>query len=35
MFDIHWAQARKLDFLRGLERLTQDRYAICVTRPLR
>lgn len=33
MFDIHWAQARKMDFLRGLERLTQDRFAICVRKP--
>jgi ubiquinone/menaquinone biosynthesis C-methylase UbiE len=32
LLDIHWAQARKLDLLRGLERLTQDRYAICATR---
>lgn len=31
--DIHWAQARKLPVLRALERLTQDRYAICVTKP--
>ncbi|HEV7276465.1 MAG TPA: class I SAM-dependent methyltransferase [Devosiaceae bacterium] len=31
--DIHWAQARKLPLMRALERLTQDRYAICVTKP--
>lgn len=30
---IHWAQARKMPFWRALERLTQDRFAICVTRP--
>ncbi|WDR06314.1 hypothetical protein PSQ90_02280 [Devosia rhodophyticola] len=32
---IHWAQARKMRPLQGLERLAQDRYAICVTKPLR
>jgi ubiquinone/menaquinone biosynthesis C-methylase UbiE len=32
--DIHWAQARKMPFLRGLERMVQDRFAICVTKPL-
>ncbi|WP_132955588.1 methyltransferase domain-containing protein [Rhizobium sp. BK251] len=31
--DIHWAQARKMPFLRGLERLVQDRYAICAVKP--
>jgi len=30
---IHWPQARKMTFWRGLERLTQDRFAICVTKP--
>ena len=30
---IHWPQARKMPFWRGLERLTQDRFAICVTKP--
>ncbi|MDF2797759.1 MAG: methyltransferase UbiE/COQ5 family protein [Devosia sp.] len=30
---IHWPQARKMPFWRALERLTQDRFAICVTRP--
>ena len=30
---IHWPQARKLPFWRALERLTQDRFAICVTKP--
>ena len=30
---IHWPQARKMSFWRALERLTQDRFAICVTRP--
>ncbi|MBO0661823.1 methyltransferase domain-containing protein [Jiella sp. MQZ9-1] len=33
MGDIHWAQARKMTLLQGFERLTQDRYAICVTKP--
>lgn len=33
MFDIRWAQARKMPFLRGIERLTQDRFAICVRKP--
>ncbi|WP_037071277.1 class I SAM-dependent methyltransferase [Rhizobium sp. CF142] len=32
--DIHWAQARKMPFLRGLERMVQDRFAICATKPL-
>jgi ubiquinone/menaquinone biosynthesis C-methylase UbiE len=31
--DIHWAQARKMSPLRGLERMIQDRFAICVTKP--
>lgn len=30
---IHWPQARKMTFWRGLERLTQDRFAICVSKP--
>jgi ubiquinone/menaquinone biosynthesis C-methylase UbiE len=30
---IHWPQARKMAFGRALERLTQDRFAICVTKP--
>jgi ubiquinone/menaquinone biosynthesis C-methylase UbiE len=30
---IHWPQARKMPFWRALERLTQDRFAICVTKP--
>lgn len=30
---IHWPQARKMPFWRALERLTQDRYAICVSKP--
>ena len=30
---IHWPQARKMSFWRALERLTQDRFAICVTKP--
>jgi len=30
---IHWPQARKMGFWRALERLTQDRFAICVTKP--
>ena len=34
MFDIHFAQARKMPTLwRALERLASDRYAICVTKP--
>jgi ubiquinone/menaquinone biosynthesis C-methylase UbiE len=35
MFDIHLAQARKMNSLwRALERLASDRFAICVTKPL-
>lgn len=34
MHDIHLAQARRMPLLRGLDRLLQDRYAICVTKPL-
>lgn len=30
---IHWPQARNMPFWRALERLTQDRFAICVTKP--
>jgi ubiquinone/menaquinone biosynthesis C-methylase UbiE len=30
---IHWAQARKMPPWRALERLTQDRFAICVRKP--
>jgi len=30
---IHWPQARKMPFWRAVERLTQDRFAICVTKP--
>ncbi|WP_176083529.1 class I SAM-dependent methyltransferase [Martelella sp. HB161492] len=30
---IHLAQARKMPFWKALERMTQDRFAICVTRP--
>ena len=33
MFDIHWAQARKMPPMRALERLASDRFAICVTKP--
>ncbi|MBI4046795.1 MAG: methyltransferase domain-containing protein [Devosia nanyangense] len=33
MFDVHWAQARKMPPLRALERLTQDRFAICASKP--
>lgn len=34
MFDIHFAQARKMPTLgRALERLASDRYAICVRKP--
>lgn len=31
--DIHWAQARKMPFMRGLERMVQERFAICATKP--
>lgn len=34
LFDIHWAQARKMPFLRGLDRLMQERFAICASKPL-
>lgn len=34
MFDIHFAQARKMGSVwRALERLTSDRFAICATKP--
>ena len=33
MFAIHWAQARKMDLLRALDRLTHDRYVICAKKP--
>lgn len=33
LWDIHLAQARKMPFLRALDRLAQDRYAICATKP--
>jgi ubiquinone/menaquinone biosynthesis C-methylase UbiE len=33
LYDIRLAQARKMGFLRALDRLTQDRFAICVTKP--
>jgi hypothetical protein len=33
LLDIHWAQARKMPLWRALERLTQDRFAICVRKP--
>lgn len=33
LWRIHWAQARKMSFWRGLERLVQQRFAICVTKP--
>ncbi|WP_102959504.1 class I SAM-dependent methyltransferase [Mangrovicella endophytica] len=33
--DIHWAQARKMGFLRGLDRMAQDRFAISATKPSR
>jgi len=33
MLDIHWAQARKMPPLRALERLTQERFAICARKP--
>lgn len=35
LFDIRLAQALKMTPLRGLERMVQDRYAICVTKPER
>ncbi|AJY45596.1 class I SAM-dependent methyltransferase [Martelella endophytica] len=31
--DIHWAQARRMPFLRGLDRMVQERFAICATKP--
>ncbi|RUL99278.1 class I SAM-dependent methyltransferase [Rhizobium chutanense] len=31
--DIHWAQARKMPLLRGLERMVQERFAICARKP--
>ncbi|MDB5506273.1 MAG: putative methyl-transferase, S-Adenosyl-L-methionine (SAM)-MTase protein [Devosia sp.] len=34
LFAINWAQARKMPLLRALDRLVQDRYAICATKPL-
>ena len=33
LFDIRLAQALKMPLLRGIERMVQDRYAICVTKP--
>ena len=33
LWRIHWPQARKMSFWRGLERLTQERFAICATKP--
>tara|TARA_B100000749_G_scaffold43887_1_gene30381 strand:+ start:386 stop:511 length:126 start_codon:yes stop_codon:yes gene_type:complete len=33
--DIHWAQARKMPFMRGLERMFQERFAICAEKPNR
>lgn len=33
LHDIHLAQARRMPLLRALERLSQDRYAICATKP--
>ncbi|MGV0908180.1 class I SAM-dependent methyltransferase [Martelella sp. FOR1707] len=33
--DIHWAQARKMPFLRGLDRMFQERFAICAEKPNR
>ncbi|MCK8782688.1 class I SAM-dependent methyltransferase [Rhizobium sp. NTR19] len=35
LIDIHWAQARRMPFLRGLERMVQERFAICATKPER
>ncbi len=31
--DIHWAQARKMTFFRGLDRMVQERFAICANKP--
>ena len=31
---IHWPQARKMSYWRSLERMSQDRFAICVRRPV-
>jgi ubiquinone/menaquinone biosynthesis C-methylase UbiE len=33
--DIHWAQARKMPFMRGLDRMFQERFAICAEKPNR
>ena len=33
LWGILWPQARKMGFWRGMERLTQERFAICVTKP--
>lgn len=33
LWRIHWPQARKMSFWRGLERLVQERFAICVSKP--
>lgn len=34
LWRIHWPQARKMDLWRGLDRLTQERFAICVRKPI-
>ena len=33
--DIHWAQARKMPLMRGLDRMFQERFAICAVKPER
>lgn len=35
LWRIHWPQARKMDFWRAIDRLTQERFAICVRKPER
>ena len=31
--DIHWAQARRMPLMRGLDRMVQERFAICASKP--
>lgn len=33
LFRIRWAQARRMPFWRGMERMTQERFAICAQKP--
>ena len=34
LLPVKWAQARQMPFWRGMERLAQDRFAICASKPL-